>query len=69
MGPDQIFFQGSEGAFGIGIAFGVVPGSEDLLDVESGAGLHEKLGSRLAAVVADELGRLSDFTDSLRELL
>ncbi len=69
MGPNEIFFQGSKGAFGIGIAFGIVPRSEDLLDAKRGASLHEKFRSRLAAIVADEFWRVRDFADALRKLL
>ena len=69
MGPDEVFFQGPEGALGIGVAFRIVPGSEDLFDAKRRAGLHEKLGSRLAAVVADKLWRFRDFTNALRKLL
>ena len=69
MGPDEILFQGSEGALGIGIAFGIVPGGEDSFDAKQRAGLHEIFRGRLAAVVADDLRRFFNFTDALRELI
>ena len=68
MRPNEILFKRSEGALGVSVTFRIVPGSENLLDPESGAGLHEKLGSWLTAIVTDKSRRLSNLTNALREL-
>lgn len=39
--PDEIFFHGSEHAFGIGIALGVIEGGEDLFKPQHPASSHE----------------------------
>lgn len=68
MGPNQIFFEGSKSTFGFGVALGVVPRCENLLDAEHGTRLHESLGGRLTAVIADQGRRFFSFSDFFREL-
>ncbi len=43
VGPDNVLLDGAHHTLGIGVALGVGPGGEDMLDAEGGAGLHEAL--------------------------
>lgn len=52
--PDQIFFEGSDDAFGVTVALGIRPSGEDLFDAQDRTIHHESLGCGLTAIVGDE---------------
>ena len=53
--PDEVFFDPTDDAFGIGIAFRVGPSGEDLLDAGQRAIESEVAAGWLAAVVRDQM--------------
>ena len=67
MSPHEILFESAKNAFGIGIAFWVVPGGENLLDMKLRTGFHEGFAGGLAAIVRDELWLTFMRTNTVRE--
>ena len=54
IGPNEVFFDGSEQSFGIRIPLWVVPGCENLFNFELRASLHEGGRGGLTSIVRDQ---------------
>jgi len=66
--PDEVFFDPSDDAFGIGVALGIRPGREYLFDAGQRAIKPEPAAGRLAAVVRDQMQvMLQGVADASRE--
>ena len=63
--PEATFFDGADGAFGIGVAFGGIIRRKGLFGLQIAAGLDESHAGGLRAVVAHQVQAL--FADAVRK--
>ena len=54
IGPDKVFFDGSQNPLGTCVSFGIIVARKNLSDAQQPARRHKADGSRLAAVIADK---------------